>query len=132
MPESSPEAPPPPKAVKLVFEYGSLDALNPHHVDGMQGIVTPSGDLHLMFYSEYMLPTERIETDAPVTETDAAGFSVASGAPDPFMLDPNTNTVRVRRNIECSIVVKANTLRPWPAFLQRKLQEVEARSKGGQ
>ena len=133
MPKSKPKEPSPPplKTVKMMIEYENMDAMNPKHADGMLGVVTPSGDLHLTFYSEFWLPAERLETELPVTQTGPTTFTASGKGPEE-MLSFNSDSVRVRRNIECSIVVKASTLRPWPAFLSQKLKEVENQLKSNE
>ena len=117
---------PTPQSVKVVFEYDNMDALHPHHVDGLQGVVTPSGDLHLSFYSEYMLPADKLEATASIGITDSGTFKVSAAAPDPFAVDPAANVVRIRRRLECSIVVKASAVRPWAQFFEQKVAEMDS------
>ena len=109
-------------APELVVTYDNLADLAPRYAEGAQGMVTPTGALHLCFYSEYFRPARELR--AKPQEADEPNTAQYK-PPEPYQPDAD-GAVHVVRRIETSVILTERVLAALIPWLEQRLSDMRA------
>ena len=115
-----------PNIQKTTVEYENLD-LPPVYVESVQGMISPSGMLHVSFFTDSIKGRNIITSDAEVQEEEEGVVGVIFKTLEPFGLDGDE--VCIRRRVEANMILNTDAVARLIPWLQAKLAEMQAHEK---